>query len=162
LLAGCFKAGDFERAMRVWEQLVKDPGASLNHATYKVMLDGLSKLGRFKEVGQVWNRMVVNNHQPDTTPHGLLIHGLCRSGDVDGAARVSSEMVKAGLVLNVAIYNSLIKGCCQGGKVGEAWKFWGLLDSGMVDEATELLVQLENEASSSPDKVGIALLIRLV
>jgi pentatricopeptide repeat protein len=90
---------------------------------------------------------------------------------VDGAALVFSEMVKAELVLDVAIYNSLIKGRCQAGKVGEAWKFWdltrfsricntttynlmmkGLLDSGMVDEATELLVQLENEACSPPTR----------
>jgi pentatricopeptide repeat protein len=47
LLSGCFKTGMFEKAMKVWEQLVRDPGASHNLATYKVMLDGLCKLGRY-------------------------------------------------------------------------------------------------------------------
>nr|CAB3478874.1 unnamed protein product [Digitaria exilis] len=178
LLSGCFKNGKFEKAMRVWGQLVRDPGASPNLATYKVMLDGLCKFGRFKEAGEVWSRMVANKHQPDTVTHGILIHGLCRSGDVDGAARVYSEMVKAGLVLDVAVYNSLIKGFCEAGKIGEAWKFWdsagfsgvrdittynimikGMFDSGMVNEATELLAQLENDASCSPDKVTFGTVI---
>jgi pentatricopeptide repeat protein len=106
--------------------------------------------------------MMANNHQPDTVIYGILIHGLCRSGNVDSAARVYLDMDKAGLILDVAVYNSLIKGFCEVGRTGEAWKFWdstgfsgirqittynimmkGLLDTGMVSEATELLKQLE-------------------
>lgn len=177
LFNGCFKTGEFEKAMRIWEQLVKDPGSSPNLATYKVMLDGLCKLKRFKEAGEVWGRMVeiITN---DTITHGIFIHGLCQSGDMVGAAQVYSEMVKAGLVLDVAVYNSLIKGFCQAGRIGEAWKFWdptglsgirnittynimtkGPFDSHMVDEASELLALLENDASCSPEKLTFGTLI---
>ncbi|KAJ6851000.1 leucine-rich repeat extensin-like protein 3 [Iris pallida] len=37
-----------------------------------------------------------NGHKLDLFTYGILIHGMCEMGDLDGASRVYSEMIKTG------------------------------------------------------------------
>ncbi|KAA8535748.1 hypothetical protein F0562_030750 [Nyssa sinensis] len=58
---------------------------------------------------------------------GTLIHGLCELGNVDGALKIYTEMIKGGVSPDVVTHNALLNGYCRAGKIKKSFKLWDLM-----------------------------------
>lgn len=94
------------------------------------MLNGLCKLGRFREAVGIWQKMVQNGCQPDKFSYATLIHGLCEQGSIEGAYRIYVAMVESGVEADLVTHNSLLDGFCKLGRLDDARKIWNLMEDG--------------------------------
>ncbi|KAI3882088.1 hypothetical protein MKW92_039795 [Papaver armeniacum] len=77
--------GDFVNAFNVFNEM-PERGVSPDVVCYNCLIDGLFNF-------KIWQHMLMNEHRPDSFTFCTLIHGLCKSGNVDGAYRNDQEWI---------------------------------------------------------------------
>ncbi|KAJ4839110.1 hypothetical protein Tsubulata_014920, partial [Turnera subulata] len=81
---------------------------------------------------------------PNIFTFNVLIKGLCKKGDVEGAGKVFDEMPKMGMIPNVVTYTTILGGYASRGDMVSAKNvFRDLFDRGWLPDATTYTVLMD-------------------
>lgn len=108
-------------------------GFYINRYSYNAFLNACAKSNRIEEAFETLKEMAESNIFPDVISFNVLITCCVRSGDMDIALGILHRMKDWGMTPDVYSYNSIIN---------------GLRKYNMLDEAFELVAQMEIDASA--------------
>ncbi|XP_012083143.1 pentatricopeptide repeat-containing protein At5g16420, mitochondrial [Jatropha curcas] len=81
---------------------------------------------------------------PNVFTYNILIKGLCKKNDVEGAIRVLDEMPTMGIIPNVVTYTTILGGYVSRGDMVNAKKVFGdLFDRGWLPDATTYTILMD-------------------
>ncbi|WVZ03170.1 hypothetical protein V8G54_023976 [Vigna mungo] len=133
-----------KRTKRMLEEILKDDDEKdiTNLVTSTIFMDNYFKKGAIFQALSLWNQMVQNCTKVDVVAYNVLIHGFCKSLQMNLAYGYTCEMYKKGLLPDVFTYNILIGALCKEGKTSEACYTLGVMSSMgiMPDQITYQLV----------------------
>ncbi|GFP84179.1 pentatricopeptide repeat-containing protein at4g20090 [Phtheirospermum japonicum] len=129
LMRGFFKAGDCDKAILVWKEMV-DKGFMDNEFCYSVLIQGLCKNGKLRDALTVWKHVLVKGLTPDVVAYSSMIHGLCDGGFIKQGLGLFNEML---CKPDVVTYNIVLNALCREGNISEAV---GLLNR-MLDQGCD-------------------------
>ncbi|ESR56356.1 hypothetical protein CICLE_v10018682mg [Citrus x clementina] len=140
LIDGHCKAGDIERACRIYARMkgnaeisdvdiyfrvLDNNSKEPNVYTYGALIDGLCKVhkvGKLDEAQMVFSKMLEHGCNPNVYTYGSLIDRLFKDKRLDLALKVISKMLEDSYAPNVVIYTEMIDGLIKVGKTEEAYK----------------------------------------
>ncbi|KAK9140823.1 hypothetical protein Scep_010504 [Stephania cephalantha] len=143
---------------------IKNEGFVVGLNGYSCLIDGLFRIGRFREACRLWHNLMSDGSiAPDCILYTIMMKGLTMEGKVEDAVKLLSEMASRGIVPDTFCYNTLIKGFCDMGLLDEARSLkleisqndcfpdsatytiliCGLCKKGLVDEAQQIFEEME-------------------
>ncbi|KAK9140811.1 hypothetical protein Scep_010492 [Stephania cephalantha] len=163
LLNGFCKLGRMDEIVSILK-CIKNEGFVVGLNGYSCLIDGLFRIGRFREACRLWHNLMSDGSiAPDCILYTIMMKGLTMEGKVEDAVKLLSEMVSRGIVPDTFCYNTLIKGFCDMGLLDEARSLTleisqndcfpdsatytilicGLCKKGLVDEAQQIFEEME-------------------
>ncbi|KAK9140812.1 hypothetical protein Scep_010493 [Stephania cephalantha] len=163
LLNGFCKLGGMDEIVSILK-CIKNEGFVVGLNGYSCLIDGLFRIGRFREACRLRHNLMSNrNIAPDCILYTIMMKGLTMEGKVEDAVKLLSEMASTGIVPDTFCYNTLIKGFCDMGLLDEARSLkleisqndcfpnsatytiliCGLCKKGIVDEAQQIFEEME-------------------
>ncbi|XP_058774915.1 putative pentatricopeptide repeat-containing protein At5g08310, mitochondrial [Vicia villosa] len=102
------KLGKVDKAFEMVERM-GEHGMKLTEKTFCALIHGFVKESRVDKGLQMFDKMRrENGFTPDVSLYNVLIGGLCKINDSDGALSLLSEMKESGVKPDIGIYTKLI------------------------------------------------------
>ncbi|KFK28679.1 hypothetical protein AALP_AA7G032500 [Arabis alpina] len=92
--------------------------------TFMILVKGLCKAGRIKEMFEILERMRGELCKPDVFAYTAMIKSLVSVGNIDGSLRVWDEMKGDEVKPDVMAYGTLILGLCKDGRVERGYELF--------------------------------------
>ncbi|CAH2080435.1 unnamed protein product [Thlaspi arvense] len=151
-------------------------GYSASVVTFNTLMNGLILEDRTFEAIELFKKLTKTREiVPDSVTYGIIINGLCRTGNVDRAVRLLRVMEETNCKPSVLIYNTVIDNLCKDRMIDEALNLFAemkekdicpdvitynsLLHGGLFDEAKELFLKMK-ESGCLPDEVTYNTIVR--
>ncbi|CAK8571668.1 unnamed protein product [Lathyrus sativus] len=99
-------------------------GVPLNVSTFNVLIKALCKARQLRPAILMLEDMA--NHgglKPDEITFTTLMQGFIQEGDLNGALRITKQMLEYGCLLTHVSVNVLVNGFCEQGRIEEALRF---------------------------------------
>ncbi|GAB2269890.1 hypothetical protein Dimus_004809 [Dionaea muscipula] len=111
--------GDVNRAMKVFDEMVKEGRVLPSVATYNALIQVLCKKDSVEKALMVFEEMTRKGYVANSITYNLLIRGLCHVGEMQRAVEFMARMEKDEEceLPNVQTYNLLIRYYCDEGEL---------------------------------------------
>lgn len=116
VISSYIRVSSIDEGLNAFEKMKKFIDGKPPVIVYNIILDGFVKTGRMGDAKEFYEGMIRAMISPDVYTLNILLNGLCRIGDLEGALRVLR--VNEGKA-NVVSYNTLIRGLCRAKRVKE-------------------------------------------
>ncbi|KAI3804869.1 hypothetical protein L1987_26729 [Smallanthus sonchifolius] len=129
------------RINRVIETLFDMPSYSCwpTEKTFNFVLNLLVNTRNFDVIHEVYMSAGRLGVEIDACCLNIMIKGLCKNGDVDGALQVFDEMPKQGCKPNVRTFSALMHGLCEADNVEYAVSLLGKMETEGIEPDTILI-----------------------
>ncbi|EPS70001.1 hypothetical protein M569_04760 [Genlisea aurea] len=108
LLDAIRRSGDAETLTEVWKKMTRDDGIEGNRATFDVVLDGLSKHGRYAEARDVVFEFGKRGFRPTVVTYNMLMNAYGRGGRESKLPELLKEMEGLGIEPDCVTYSTMI------------------------------------------------------
>jgi pentatricopeptide repeat protein len=125
LVDACVRAGDFDAALRLAQEVQPGPGSvrgarpdQYNQLTIALsqILAGLAEAGKLDDATRLLEEMTRRGAPPNQITYSALITACLRHSDVARAERLfESQEARTGMPPTLHIYNAMITGLCKAG-----------------------------------------------
>lgn len=95
-----------------------------NGATYNIVMNGWSRIGRISEMERLLDEMVADGISPDSLTFTHLIEGFGRAGQIDKAIEIFENMKQKGCMPDTSSYNAMVSNFISVGDFDEAMKYY--------------------------------------
>lgn len=126
VIMGLCEKGKADDALRVFEEIVMVNGFVNGSNVCNSILDSYwkeSRVGKAELFFERWQLHKDNYGRPDLMTYTIMLNGYCSHNDVSKALVVFEDMLKSKMVVNGALYERLIRGLCDSGRVNEAFQY---------------------------------------
>ncbi|KAL0918851.1 hypothetical protein M5K25_010892 [Dendrobium thyrsiflorum] len=121
IVDGYFRDGRIENAMVFVDKLLSGGEASLKAAVEicNKMVDELVKAGCMGQAMEVFRKIGVSNTRANAATYHVLITGLCKVRDFDGARALLEEMVNCGILVSIELQSFVSESFEKAGRSAE-------------------------------------------
>ncbi|XP_038878359.1 pentatricopeptide repeat-containing protein At3g18020 [Benincasa hispida] len=132
MICGLLIVGRIRESLDILYKVMPEKGIVPGVITYNATIRGLFKLQQANQAMDVFDRMVRNGIQADSTTYAAIIDGLCDSNQIEEVKRFWKDIVWPSKIHDSFVYSAILKGLCHSSKFNEACHFlYELADSGV-------------------------------
>ncbi|KAK9093575.1 hypothetical protein Syun_028486 [Stephania yunnanensis] len=189
------KDGRMAEALGLFELMSQSEGLQPDTRTYNSLIYGYCHLRAWKEALKLFDEMWGRKMSPNSATFSIIFIALCKEGMVNKAHYLLEVMIQNkhfneamtlfheletnGLMVDIVIYNIIIKYMCKYGYLKAAKKLFsslsvkglqpnsktyssminGFVKKGLVNEAESLLIEMENNGST-PNEITLSVMIQ--
>ncbi|KAI9476376.1 MAG: hypothetical protein EXX96DRAFT_576956 [Benjaminiella poitrasii] len=103
-----FKARQTQKAVRVFEEIRKNPQMQINDIILNTMIDGLVINKELKIASLLYRQMTDSHYKPDLITLNTMLKGYTRAGDISSAIGIISDMFKLGMEPDIVTFTTLV------------------------------------------------------
>ncbi|KAJ8451199.1 hypothetical protein Cgig2_013971 [Carnegiea gigantea] len=126
MVDGYCAEGSFKEAIEVFMGM-NEKGCSPDILSFNNLIEQLCNNGLLPEAEKLCGRMDEKGVNPDEVSYVLLMEACFKENRPDDAAEYFSKMIAANLRPNLAVYNKLVEGLVNVGKIDAAKSFFDLM-----------------------------------
>lgn len=97
------------RAASIIDEMVL-AGVAPNERSYSILMEGYGNIGEVGTAFEYFKKIKNEGLKVDAVSYGSLLKACCKSGRMQSALAVTTEMAAAGVKGNNYIYNTLLDG----------------------------------------------------
>ena len=128
LIKGFGRAKMFQKALRIYQEMLKSEDIRPNLIAYNSMLDCCVQCNQFDKLKDIFEDLVRESGrvgeyeviEPDLISYSTLIKGLSKSGQMEKVIELYEEMKEKQMILDEVLFNSIIHGFARGKDIESA------------------------------------------
>ncbi|XP_024530044.1 pentatricopeptide repeat-containing protein At1g09900-like [Selaginella moellendorffii] len=134
-------AGQYEKALRLYEDMRKDAGCAPDIETKNIVIQMLCKEGKTDEALELFQGLKSSRIKPNKATFDVLLVGLAVNDKLLDCLQVIKKMDKKGFAPEEATYACVIEAFTVGGLYDQAFRLYGR----MKLEGMDLSLELQNQ-----------------